>query len=252
MIDIVRKRGLWEDQVSLHFLTSELEDLQENCKKGELPVTEILINRVLGPLKKAIEEPALRSLVTGDGMAYAMLELDTRLRDEMKTKVYLQISTAKKPYFDSPRAGWEKVLERFPDFTGDVEEMNMCFALSRYPASIFHALQVAEWGAIALGDYIGVIDPKKGWGATRKKLGELVDGGHSKFPAPLAGQFQFIEQMNGEVDTMALAWRHKIDHAANRLAILPNQTFAPDVSEHIIQSVKMFCKRLAEGIPQVP
>ena len=43
--------------------------------------------------------------------------------------------------------------------------MNKCFALCRYTASMFHALQVAEWGAIKLGDYIGVTDPKKGVGA---------------------------------------------------------------------------------------
>lgn len=48
--------------------------------------------------------------------------------------------------------------------------MNKCFALSRYTAAMFHAMQIAELGAIELGDYIGVIDPKKGWGATEKSL----------------------------------------------------------------------------------
>lgn len=170
----------------------------------------------------------------------------------MSTKVYLQLSVAKQPYFDSPQAGWEHVLSRFPACTVDVEEMNKCFALSRYPASIFHAMQVAELCAIALGDYIGVTDPKKGWGPTGKRLKELAKNGHAAVPAHLSGKFEFVEQMQREVETMTLAWRHKIDHAANRLALLPSQDFAPDLAEHIIKSVKMFAIRLAEGMPETP
>jgi hypothetical protein len=128
--------------------------------------------------------------------------------------------------------------------------MNKCFALSRYAAAMFHALQVAEWGAITLGDYIRADDPKKGWRATSKTLKDLVRGGHGALPAYLAGKFAFVEQMNQEVETMSLAWRHKIDHAANRLAILPNQDLAPDTAEHIIQSVKVFWMRIDEGIPR--
>jgi hypothetical protein len=249
-LDTVRKPDFWSDDLALHMVQSELEELLQNCKKGELPVTEILVNSILRPFIAAQEEPVLRAAVTGDTLAYGILQVDSRLRDEMSTKIYFQLPVNKKSYFDSPRAGWETTLDRFPDCTMDVEEMNRCFALSRYVASIFHALQVAEWGAIALGNYIGVTDPKKGWGPTSKKLAELVKGGHSALPAHLQGRFEFVEQMGQEVSTMALAWRHKIDHAANRLAILPNQEFAPDIAEHIIKSIKMFCTRLVEGLPQ--
>lgn len=126
--------------------------------------------------------------------------------------------------------------------------MNKCFALSRYPAAMSHAMHVAEWGAIELGNRIGVTDPKKGWGPTERKLSELVRGGHSKLPASLGIPFEFLEQMNREVDSMVLAWRHKIDHAANSLAIIPNADFTPDIAEHIMQSVKVFITRLQDGI----
>jgi hypothetical protein len=47
---------------------------------------------------------------------------------------------------------------------------------------------------------------------------------------------------------MMLAWRHKVDHAANLLYIVPNAEFAPDVAEHIMQSVKMYMTRLVEEL----
>jgi hypothetical protein len=126
--------------------------------------------------------------------------------------------------------------------------MNKCFSLGRYTASMFHALHVAEWGAIEFGNYIGVTDPKKGWGPTQKKLNELINAGHSNLPAILKGKFEFVEQMNREIQTMVLAWRHKVDHAANHLAIVPNTEFTPEISRHVIDSVKVFMARLEEGM----
>jgi hypothetical protein len=115
---------------------------------------------------------------------------------------------------------------------------------------MFHALHVAEWGAIALGDYIGVIDPKKGWSPTERRLRELLKAGHSNLPSTLTGKFDFLEQMGREIDSMVLAWRHKVDHAANHLAIVPDTDFTPDIARHIIGCVKVFMTRLAHGIPK--
>jgi hypothetical protein len=108
---------------------------------------------------------------------------------------------------------------------------------------------VAELGAIELGGYIGVTDPQKGWGATQAKLKELVSGGRANIPTNLAGKFDFVEQMNQEVRSMCQAWRHKVDHAANHLAIVPNTDFTPDVAEHIMGAVRMFMLRLVEEMP---
>jgi hypothetical protein len=150
--------------------------------------------------------------------------------------------------YNKPFGLWEAVIDQFGDITRDVEEMNKCFALGRYTASMFHALHVAEWGAIKLGDYIGVSDPKKGWAATQRKLKELVESGHSRLPQNLTGKFDFLEQMNREIQTMVLAWRHKVDHAANHLAIVPATEFTPDVAQHVIGAVRVFMYRLREEV----
>src|ERR1035437_3722047 len=176
-------------------------------------------------------------------------ELQSRIKDEMRGEFFFWLTSQEAERYDNWGKGWETILKRFPDTTRDVEEMNKCFALSRYTASMFHALHVAEWGAIKLGDHIGVTDPKTSWNATSRKLAELMKAGHSNLPPNLAGKFEFLEQMNREIESMVLAWRNKVDHAANHLAIVPNTDFTPDVAEHIIGAVRIFMLRLTEGIP---
>lgn len=176
-------------------------------------------------------------------------ELNGRIIDELHEQYFLSLDSSEAARFEQWDRGWKDVIERFPETVRDVEEMNKCFALGRYTASMFHALHVAEWGAINLGIYIGVADPKKGWGATERSLRELLKLGHANLPANLSSKFEFLEQMNREIDSMVLAWRHKVDHAANRLAIVPNTDFTPDIAEHIIGAVRIFMQRLCEGIP---
>jgi hypothetical protein len=186
---------------------------------------------------------------TISNMSAISKELHGRLRDELRGEFYFSLTPSEAVRFENWSLRWEAVLARFPDATRDVEEMNKCFALSRYTASMFHALHVAEWGAIHLGRHIGVTDQKEGWGPTERKLRELVHGGHSNLPIILNGRFEFLEQINQEINSMVLAWRHKVDHAANHLYIVPNTDFTPDIAEHIIGAVRIFMQRLMEGIP---
>ena len=179
-------------------------------------------------------------------------EIQGRLVDEMQGIFFLSLSPSEGRRYEDWASGWKAILGRFPDTTRDIEEMNKCFALGRYTASMFHALHVAEWGAIALGKYIGTTDPKEGWGSTERKLREIVKGGHSNLPPNLAVSFEFMEQMSREIDSMVLAWRHKVDHAANHLHIVPNTEFTPDIAEHIIGAVRIFMQRILEGIPESP
>ena len=175
-------------------------------------------------------------------------ELLQRLEDELSLMFFFKLSQEGKEYFEKPFKNWGGILKRFPNIVRDVEEMNKCFALCRYTAAMYHAIQVAEGGAIELGNYIGVTDHRKGWGPTERKLREIIKAGYNNLPHALSGKFPFLEQMHREIDSMVLAWRNKLDHAADRLAILPNQDFTPDIAEHIMGAVRMFMLRLGEGM----
>lgn len=237
---------IWTDKELRRALIIELEDLRDICKESDLPVTGVRVASLLGMFGvfENPPHPMLKGLAAryldSEQLKHELLALRDRFIDELSTKLFLQVPPDKKPYFDTPLVGWELIVQRFPDCTRDVEEMSRCFALSRYSAAMFHALHVAEWGAIALGNLIGVVDPKRGWGATKKELEKIIKAGHGHLPAGFPVAFEFLEQMNREVGSMELAWRNKVDHAANVLAVLPNVDFTPDIAEHIIQSVKVF------------
>jgi hypothetical protein len=81
-------------------------------------------------------------------------ELQGRLVDEMKEKSFFSLTIGEAQYYSIPRKGWEDILEGFPDTLTDVEEACKCFALSRYPAAVFHSIQMVEAGLIELGKFI--------------------------------------------------------------------------------------------------
>lgn len=220
-------------------------ELSKHC--GQLPMTEKAVRKLITYLNK----PEIMASWTQPILALqsSIAEIQNRLTDELSLSFFFKLSQERKTYFDEPFKDWVDILKRFPDTIGDIEEMNKCFALCRYTAAMYHAMQIAEGGAIELGDYIGVTDPRKGWGPTEKKLHQIIADGHSKLPTTLAGKFEFLEQMNREIDSMVLAWRHKLDHAANHLAIVPNAVFTPDIAEHIMKAVRVFMIRLKEGLP---
>lgn len=218
-----------------------LSDWENDCRDLDLVASLATIKR----LQKLLSEPAPKL----KDFAELSEQLYGRLGDEALQRRCLSLSLQEAETYDRWWKEWEKILARFEETSRDVEEMNKCFALGRYTASMFHALHVAEWGAIKLGEYIGVTDPKKGWGPTEKKLRDIIKAGHSALPVDLAGKFEFLEQIEREINSMVLAWRHKVDHAVNHLAIVPNTEFTPDISRHILGAVRIFMLRLTEGMP---
>jgi hypothetical protein len=231
------------DESLVAVIADKLEGLSRHCEY--LPVTSVKVGRVLAWLRAP---KVAREIISGKMVGHHLSAIQEVLVDELSTKLFFHVPHERKQQFEEPLKGWEVIVDKFPESIRDVEEMNKCFALSRYTASIFHALQVAEWGAIYVGQFIGVDDHKLGWGATTKGLGDIIAGGWGKAEQRFKNKFKFLEQINRELNTMVFAWRHKVDHAANRLAIMPNADFTPDVAEHIIQSVKVFMSRLTEEI----
>lgn len=118
-------------------------------------------------IHNAIEES--NGVMTCGRVGDELRDLRKRFEDDVKSELFFHLSLEEASLYGNPWDKWEGIVKRFEETTRDIEEMNKCFAFGRYTASMFHALHVAEWGSIKLGDYIGVTDPKKGVGAYRKK-----------------------------------------------------------------------------------
>ncbi|MBV8807428.1 MAG: hypothetical protein JO033_02040 [Acidobacteriaceae bacterium] len=167
------------------------------------------------------------------------------IEHELESRVFLSVPPERVDQFAKPTNGWAEIIAAFPDAQEDVEEMNKGFALSRYTAAVFHSLLVVEHGLIALGKRIGITDPKAGWDATYKRMSWLVNN-RASVPADL--DFNFIEQTKARMDSMKLAWRNKINHAAGRLIV--EKTGFSDVSaEEVIVACRSFMRFLAENLP---
>ena len=105
---------------------------------------------------------------------------------------------------------------------------------------------IAEAGLIELGKHIGVTDGKLGWNATSKKLEAIVKAGHGGYS--LAIPFNGLEQINQCVQSMKMAWRNKVSHEANRLAIMVPE-FSEPIAKEVIYATRSFMSRLTIAIP---
>ena len=177
-----------------------------------------------------------------------MKELRERLEDDLHSRVFLSLSAKEGNLYNKPTEGWSEVISRFRETSFEIEQMQKCFALGLYPASVYHAMQTIEMGLIHLGKWLQVADPKPGWVATTKELKRVVDGGYEKAPATIQPHWIFVGQMQVTTQALMTSWRHKIDHVAGRLAILPGG-FAPEITQDIIGATRAFMFRLASEMP---
>jgi hypothetical protein len=217
------------------YLQGILRRFLDDCKVSQLPVSVNHIER----LQKVYAAPGRY-----EDAWLELYNLSEAIKDELKTKVFLMVSSEMVSRYENPRYGWEQVIDAFPNSSDDIEEMNKCFALHRYTAAVFHSLMVVEHGLVKLGERFGVTDPKEGWDASCRTLEKIIKNGHAENRTTL--EFKFLEQTNTCVQTMKHAWRNKVNHATGRLVVM--SSFAPDVAEEIITASRAFMRRLAEGL----
>jgi hypothetical protein len=239
---LCRYEGSWISRLLLKREKKQWGEFRDCLENLELFLDEAGMNRCVSHIEDLANKLKLNGFLESSDVA----GLEDDIERELEQRVFLSISHERQKYFSAPLAQWEVVIDKFPDAQEDVEEMNKCYALSRYTASVFHSLLVVEHGLIALGNRIGVSDPKLGWDATYRKLDVLLRN-RASVPAEL--DFGFLEQTKARLDSMKLAWRNKVNHAAGRLMI--EKTGFTDVSaEEVIIACRSFMRHLAEGFPQ--
>jgi hypothetical protein len=129
-------------------------------------------------------------------------ELVGRLVDETVNKVFFGLTLRESDFYQHPYRGWDLITTRFPETLQDIEEAAKCYALSRYPASVFHTIQVIEAGLIELGTFIGVADPHSGWTAVSNKLNQILKKNYGDLTEFEKANRPFLEQVNGTVEAL--------------------------------------------------
>ena len=234
-----------QNRLLLQRLNGHLVKLLANCE--HLPMTALSVKSLL----EIINSPeTMRAWDRAEMVLHTSLaEVQSRLRDELSLNLFFKLPAEKKRYFDTPQEGWEAVLSRFPDAIPDTEEMAKCFALSRYAASVFHAVAVIEIGLLRLGEFLKVNDPHSGWTAVTAKLDKIINAKYDTLTDAEKRYRPFLEQTHAVANALKSAWRNKISHAQGKLRVMTSE-FSPDVAEEIIIASRSFMRRLATEMPE--
>jgi hypothetical protein len=221
-------------------LVEHLRQMQPECEQIGLEATADLIGSTLDRWDAYKNRDLLSRHCT---------EILVCLENELKRRVCFTLPRSAEKLFRNPAHGWEEILEVFPDARGDIEEMNYCLVFDRHAGAVFHVLLAVEYGVIDLGKFIGVSDPKAGWDATCRLLEKTLEAGQSCTPDKLKKHFAFLELVNRDVQSMKLAWRNKVNHAAGKLTVMTSD-FQPRVAEKIILACQGFMLLLATEGPR--
>lgn len=234
-------------------------DLSQVISDGEREKIEAVFGSYLDDLKslgligsfatlnRFVEKAGQQGCTWGD-LIPLCAEFRGRWLDETKHRPFFTLAPIEVDFYEKPRQGWERSIERFPAIVDDVEESRKCFALSRYPASVFHSLQIVETGLIELGQFLKVNDPLSGWSSVAAALQRVIDKKHQNRTAFEKKNFAFLEQTQGTVAGLKNAWRNKISHSHGKLLLMTKE-FSPEVAEEILMATRAFIRRLADGLP---
>jgi hypothetical protein len=232
------KHKILAEEVSATMVATLIE-MRKDIEKLDLRATRDAINWALRRWEEYHNPELLGNLCT-----HILLALDS----DFKAKVCFVLPRESQRFYEAPTEGWEKILEAFPDARQDVEQMRRCLAFNCYPAAVFHVLLVVEASLIELGKLVGVTDPKTGWDATCKQVERILAAGYKAASPDIQPHFKFLEQINASMQSIKLAWRNKVNHAAGRL-FLQTSDMQETTAEKIINACHGFMLVLATEGP---
>jgi len=181
-------------------------------------------------------------------MREGLKQLRERSEDELKAQFFLHLDLKEAVQFQNPEAEWQKAINVFPKIRHNVQECAKCFALQRYGASVFHVLQVAEFGVIKLADVFGVSGDKPGWGSLQR-LQTLRSTPYSQRTGTAQLHSKLLDEFVDLAIVMKDRWRHKLDHVDNQIQWFDTD-FSPEVAQEIILATRGFMRKLASDLPK--
>jgi hypothetical protein len=215
------------------------------------------IQREIGPYKSGLSEIGLTSCVdqierleqkltdekvTFESIRVEMRALTQRLSDEfshcmgiMLTGEHIKWFSTKEPLFG------ERVADRFPRSTRDIEEAGKCLALNRATACVFHLMRVMEVGLRSVASGLG-IPYAPSWESYIAQIQTKIDEKHSKKGRKWQRQEPFFRDVLAHLHAIKIAWRNPTMHIVNH--------YTPEQGQEVFNAVRGFMRHLAEGLPE--
>lgn len=218
--------------------TSAMSFMAEWLEAQGLPTSAALAKRLKNELSKG-------DYFTAGNYAVSQYELIRRITDEMRASaMYLRLEGDEPKYFSGKALSWGDAPARFV-VQDEINEGMQCFALGRYPASVFHMMRVLEIGLNALAGELGVPFEHRNWEnviaaieaelVRREKAPNTPPDPHRKarlhFYGESARHFRFLKE----------AWRNYAVHV--------KETYDHGTAQSVLQHVSEFIRQLATERP---
>jgi hypothetical protein len=212
-----------------------LNDLEILCSSSWLNSSAAQIKRI-------------KNLIIGrdhgpDEVYHSMLNLMSRLTDDVATLILMQLEPDRLQYYDALDLFGEAVSAKFPDAVSDIREAGNCFATGRHTACVFHLMRVLEKGLFALAKSLRIKTLKtfnyENWqniiDQIESKIREAEKSPRSpkktenlKRLGDAAKEFRYIKN----------AWRNHVMHSR----VSYNESEAESILRHVGEFIKALAK----------
>ncbi|HXQ10115.1 MAG TPA: hypothetical protein VN805_03855 [Caulobacteraceae bacterium] len=217
--EVFSTRGLQQVAASLGELDRETERLKLRSSQAQLA---------------RIKQYVADGHVSNNELRQLLVELVSRVMDDLSDQVFLSIPPENLRYFTPPAPLFGAAVEgRFAQMSEDIAEAGKCLALDRPTAAVFHLMRVMELANRALGSELGVqLAEEKNWQCILDEANKAIRALDQKDPKTK----QFAEAA-AHLYNVKLAWRNETMH--------PKQTYTPEEAEAIFNATKIFVSDLA-------
>jgi hypothetical protein len=130
-------------------LGSALGTLMLECEKLDLPMTNILLKRMMADIND--DERNLNMKV----IQQQMTELMSRFSDELSTTIMCKIESSKAIYADPEWLSKTLIYSQFPKVWKELQRAGHCYAYGENTACAFHLNRALEWGLKSLAVHLG-------------------------------------------------------------------------------------------------
>jgi hypothetical protein len=159
---------------------------------------------------------ALQRPVTSAAEAFSIThDLLNRFKHYLEGRTAFMIPESGKCHFDSPTAGWEAVIAKFPASLDNIEEASRCLALGRHTACVYHLSGVVQDALEALGRRLGVkLDPMSDtWNTIIVKVDKAIAANTATTPKKSWKKREvFYSELVSDIRAMKNAWRNPTMH----------------------------------------
>jgi hypothetical protein len=192
-----------------------LQAVKDECAKVNLQFSSDLADRTIEQIKSG----GLKN----SEVAVRLAEIASRVRDEMRLRVFLNVSPEYVKYYEKQDAFGAEVEAKFQSALYDVREAGNCLCMDRSTACVFHLMRVSEHGLRALAKKLKVALTHKGnpqplqyadWDKVITAINGRITAARSLTPGK-----RKVEQLNRYSDLadhclyMKDIWRNEVSHA---------------------------------------